>query len=261
MDNIFEVEVNPFSDEYLLQEIEFYDLKEVYERDGVKVIQQTVEFARCDDYLNKNIRISTPAFPLLIIDGILWMSLTYMELQSQFIPIEFAHGRVACGGLGLGYYVLRIMGNASVDSIDVYEKESRIIAFFKETFGDREGFEKLMFIEGDVRKQLRGKEYDFVYMDIYATLLPDEVVSDTHLFFDANEIEHYHFWGLEKILLDALNLGLLDTSEVSYAYRDYFRLWLKANDNYKMYACQTTSDFVESAVEALRKTGLLDEAW
>lgn len=261
MDNIFQVDINPFTDEYMQQEVNFYGLQDGYENSGITVAQREMPGQRLDDYLNKNFRIDVPSFPVLYIDGKTWMSLTFMELQSGFLPIEFAQGRVACGGLGLGYFLLRAMAKPTVESIDVYEREARIITFFKDAFSHRPGFEKLTFIEGDIHEQLHGKQYDFVYIDIYQTLLPDEVISDMLLFCRKNEIEQYHFWGIEKVLIDAHSLGVLEVQELPWAFRDYFKLWIEANENHEMYNCSHDELFLQKAVTALREVevGVLDE--
>ena len=124
--------INPFIDEDITQEIEFYGLKS-YNDDHISV--ETVELiGRCDDYFNVNFRTGNLKVPIFKIDGSLWMSLTPMEIQSQWIAINTAKGKVGIGGLGMGYALLRIMEKEEVTSVDVWEINPHVIKFFKSNF-------------------------------------------------------------------------------------------------------------------------------
>ena len=221
---MFELRTNPFTDEYMAGEVDFYDLTEPYDKDGVVVKMQNVA-GRCDDYLNKNMRFSGIDVPTLFIDKKLWMSMTWMEVQSAYLALERAVGDCATGGLGLGYYTLKLMADDNVDSIDVYEREPRIVDFFKEKFGGRSGFEKVNFIVGDVREEMVDKEYNHVFMDIYPNLCSSEVISDYKLFNSKNYIEDYNFWTQEKIILAGLVEHDLGTVSLEYDEAAYFRTW------------------------------------
>jgi hypothetical protein len=213
---------NPFTDEYLDQEVEFYGLKKPYKKNGVEV-RLAEPMGRLDDYLNVNWRVGGPMVPILLVDGHLWMSLTYMEVQSMYVPIAMAGGEVGTAGLGLGYFVLKIAEDDAVESIDVYERDKRVVEFFVEMFEDRPGFEKINFIVGDVRKLMKKKYYDFVFMDVYDTLLPDAAATDIDLFINANDIQDYRFWGLEKVLLDSMIAE--ERPHVLMFEREYFKTW------------------------------------
>jgi len=132
------------------------------------------------------------------------MSLTWMEVQSCFLAIELSYGEVGLGGLGLGYVPLRIASKDDVDFVDVYEIDPRIIKYFTTTFHDRPEYKKINIIEGDARKLLRDKYYDYVFMDIYKSLLMDEMLDDIPLFVGNNDIPNYMFWTKEKISLALL---------------------------------------------------------
>lgn len=214
---------NPFLDDWLEQEVRFYDLPAPYSRNGVEV-ELVMPEGRLDDYLNVNFRTGGIQVPLLRVDGKVWMSITYMEVQSLYVPLAVAEGSVATAGLGLGYFPLRAAAKSSVESIDVYEIDSRVIDFFVETFSGRPGFEKLNFIAGDVRELLVDKEYDYVFMDPYQTLLPDKVIEDTRWFLEKNWIGEYRFWGEEIVLLDALFEGgpYVDLTPLE---RRFFNVW------------------------------------
>jgi hypothetical protein len=219
---------NPFDSDYLQNEIDWYGC-DPYEKDDVKIVVKTLQ-GRCDDYLNENYRAGDIQIPILFIDGKLWMSLTYMEVQSHYMAIQMAEGSCATAGLGMGYVPLRWAENSMIDSIDVYECEERVITYFNDRFSKREGFDKINIIHGDARKLLKDKSYDYVYMDIYADLLDDAVPSDFSLFCDNNDIISYHFWGEEKVLLSAR----MDFGEDMYfgvELRQFFKWWCESKES------------------------------
>jgi hypothetical protein len=197
--------LNPFSDAYLAQEIAFYALPSGVHRFG------TVESryirkpdGRLDDYFNEHDRVQLPPIPTFFIDRKVWMSLAPIEVQSCAVAIAMAEGRIATAGLGMGYFALRAAAKPAVEEVIVYELNGDVIAAFNALFGQRPERQKITVIKGDVRELMRGRSFDMVYMDPYPDLLPDEVVGDAQLFRATNTIGHYRFWGIERVLLDAL---------------------------------------------------------
>lgn len=189
----------PFTDTYTQEEINFYGL-ENYAGSYDNVIIRTRDLiGRCDELFNVSFHTGDITFPSLWASGQLWMSLTPLEIQSHWIPITKSKGKCATGGLGMGYYTLRAMAKDEVESVDVYERDGRIVKMFCDNFSERKGFGKLNFIMGDVRETMMDKEYDFVFMDIYPTQLTDEVLSDIPLFTSRNTIHEYHPWMVEVV--------------------------------------------------------------
>ena len=240
--------MNPFTDEYMKQEVKFYGI-EPYKK-GEVVVELTSIDGRCDDYLNKNWRLGSIKMPIMFIGRKLWMSLSFMEVQSHFLPINLAYGYVATGGLGLGYFTLSIAASGTVDKVDVYENNKDVIEYFVDRFKDREGFEKINIIEGDARKKMKGKEYDFVFMDIYETLLPDDVIKDTRLFKKNNNIESYHFWGQEKVILAAKNYGY--ELDFTYGEQQYFKWWAETKAA-QMANLNIDEDFVTKCLKEMER--------
>jgi hypothetical protein len=221
--------VNPFTNEFTREEVEFYDLSAPYAKDGVQVVLVEPR-GPLADYLNKNWRIAEGLkVPALGIDGKLWMSLTFMEIQSAYVPIAEAAGIVGTAGLGLGYFPLRAASNPDVEEVHVYELEPRVIDFFLTRFAHRPEMKKIEVHQGDVRKDAmydkkkKGPSFDFFWMDVYQTLLPDEVAEDIHLFQDKGSVETYRFWGQEKVVLDSLFAG--EHPDMSYLEKAYFKAW------------------------------------
>lgn len=191
---------NPFDDSYCRNEIKKLNCPEI-EYGNVKIKKLNIE-GRCDDFLNVNFRHGETAIegcPLFMKDGKVWMSLTPMEIQSQYLPIKhgMANKRIATVGLGIGYFTVMVMASNTVESIDIYEIDETVIDVFTKNFSEREGFEKLNFIVGDFRDTLKNKEYDFVYLDPYLDLLPDEMIDDYVNVKSNNKIKLLRPWGVE----------------------------------------------------------------
>jgi hypothetical protein len=219
--------INPFSDAYLAQEIAFYGLPQAVHRFGaVESRYLRKPDGPLADYLNQHDRVDLPPIPTFFINRTLWMSLAPIEVQSCAVAIAMANGRVATAGLGMGYFALRAAAKPTVEEVLVYEQHGDVIAAFNALFGARPERQKITIVKGDVREQLRGRILDFVYMDPYPDLLPDEVVSDAQLFRLTNTIGHYRFWGLERVLLDAL---VADEKPYLFGWEAaFFKAWLAA---------------------------------
>lgn len=220
---------NPFTDGFTAQEIGFYNLDKTYDAGGVRV-EMVDPGGRLDDYLNKNWRIQQGwKVPAMWIDGRVWMSLTPMEIQSAYVPITLAGGVVGTAGLGLGYFPLRAASSPDVEEVHVYELNPKVIRFFMEAFKDRPEMEKIRIHEGDVRKEAlyskktKGPSFDFFWMDVYRTLLPDEVIDDIRLFEKSGSFDVYRFWGQERVVLDSLLAG--ENPKLDYLDRAYFSAW------------------------------------
>lgn len=245
-----EIRMNPFNDAYTEKEIRFYNLSD-YDKNGILVKTEELS-GRCDDYFNKNFRTGEISVPILFIDKKLWMSLTPMEIQSHYLPIKRASGNVGIGGLGMGYSLLRIMAKPEVKKVTVYEIDQRVIDFFKENFLHRKGFSKVTFYNMDIRT-VHSRVFDFFYMDIYQSMLPEEVVSDKLKFVDKNIIKEYHFWGQEKIFKDVVIENGFDDFIVPDVV-DFIRMWLKT-DKCRLQEHYIDVDFIVFVLESFRCKG------
>ena len=200
---------SPFSTEYLEEEIAFYN-PQPYEKDGIKLILKPIKSpARIDEYLNVMLWLEGPDIPVLMFNGVLWMSLTWMEVQSFWVARQEFEGVVLMGGLGMGYAALRLAAKPEVEKVVVYEIDSRVIDFFKETQKGRPEMDKIEIRRGDIH-EAEGK-YDYAFIDIYATLLPNELREDAQFFLcdtPANlEVDNWCFWGQELIWFNMLERG------------------------------------------------------
>jgi hypothetical protein len=88
---------------------------------------------------------------------------------------------------------------------------------------------------GDARETMKDYTFDFVYMDIYQTMLPDEAFSDVELFRSQNKIKRYKFWGQEKVVLAALEEHIMDVGEIDFETQNYLSMWMRTEKS-NMYA-------------------------
>ena len=216
--------VNPFSLEFVDQELEWYG-KVDFEKGDITIRSETVPFTRLNDYFNKAMR--SGVFPIYRENGSVWMSMTPMEIQSQFVPISRATGSVATAGLGLGYFAARVMGKDDVKKVTVFERKQECVEFFTSHFSERKGFEKVEFVIGDAREKLRGYKFDFLYNDIYPTLLGPSIPDDVTLFQSRNSIRSpVFYWGMERFYLHAWLEHDLCASKIPEDIAMFFKKWL-----------------------------------
>lgn len=216
---------NPFTDAYWHEELAFYGRPTVLPPPPMRLDYTTIQ-GRCDDFLSVNMRFDDTKFPRLCEHGSIWMSLTPMEVQSAALAIVLASGHVVTGGLGLGYYVLRVAAKAKVTRITVYERSQDLIDWFKAAFSDREGFDKIEFVHGDMRENCQGHKADLAFVDIYDTILPDEVVTDARLLRRRNKFGQYIYWGWERAWYDALRHRVVKSALFIPTYLlNYYKHW------------------------------------
>jgi hypothetical protein len=214
-------EDNPFTNAHIRKEVAAYGVTE-YNKGTVQVEMGT-PVGPIEDYLNRWFYVGDLEFPRFFIAGDLWMSLSRMEVQSQYIPITLARGDVALLGLGMGHACSRIMSKESVDKVLVFEREPCVIQFFKECFSTRPGYDKVEIIEGDARKNFRAYTVNFVYADVYLQLLEDSLKEDLPMFRKFNDIEYLHYWGMERVLREAQDIG--DFESMPEPFEKFFKLW------------------------------------
>jgi len=193
--------MNVFTDEAVHEAIRFLGIPDTGNARitlGNASVGYITAVGRLDSYLNVEMRVDPIRVPAYRLDDSgLWMSLTPMEVQSAWVAIQRAAGLVEVGGLGLGYAPLAMAAKPEVDAVRVFEIDADGIALFKELHGDRPEMKKIEIVHGDARKLLRGSDADFCWMDIYQSLLPDDVIEDIDHFNDHNNFSEYRFWGQE----------------------------------------------------------------
>lgn len=211
---------NPFTDEFMAEEVTWYGRP----AEGVRFVSPQ---ARCDDYLNVNFRLPTNLrVPILVRDGTIWMSLTWIEVQSAWLAILRAHGHAATIGLGLGYFALRAAQKPEVDRLTVFEIDEENIAWFRRNFADRDGFDKIEIVAGDAMKTCKGRVFDTLFNDRYPALGGDDVIEDARVFRAENEIADYRFWGYERVVADACEWhDVVERWSLHEDHEQFFEYW------------------------------------
>lgn len=127
----------------------------------------------------------------------IWMKISPLELESSYMFIKYATGRVGVVGLGLGYVVQELAKKDDISEIIVYEKEKEIIDLYYLNFKNNN---KIKIINEDAYKADK-ESFDFFYVDIYEYKLTSQVVDDYIKFNELHDIDEYLFWGMEHFLL------------------------------------------------------------
>lgn len=100
------------------------------------------------------------AFPAILEDGRVWMTITPNEIETMRAPIAASHGRVLALGLGLGYFAFMASEKESVECVTVVEQNGEVIRLF----------EKHILPQFPNAKKIRIEKADaFAYLDAHAT--------------------------------------------------------------------------------------------
>jgi len=110
-------------------------------------------------------------YPIILENGIEWMTVTPNEIRTLEEPEHKAHGKVLTFGLGIGYYPYMISLKNDVESIDIAERNENTIELFRRhilpQFPNRQ---KVRLICGDAfsyMDTIRDGQYDFIFADLW----------------------------------------------------------------------------------------------
>jgi hypothetical protein len=153
-------------------------------------------------YFNGMVVVDAPV-PVLIRDGVVWMSLTPMEIESHLVHAALARGHVVVCGLGLGYIVYKMLQNPKVKSITVVEECTDLIANFKSLVdGDWADDPKVTIVNSDAFTYVPPHTIDYLYVDISETLMDSAVLRYTQAIQRNVKAKEVGFWGQELELID-----------------------------------------------------------
>lgn len=190
--------MKPYDKSYLNEKINEYNNLISLGRIGnfeIKKINNNSEYI--DGYMyRKKDRINLNVLELHGPDNI-WMRISPIEIESSYMFIRHAKGRVGVVGLGLGYVVQELAKKPDIDEVVVYEIEKDIIDLYYLNF---KANKKIKIINQDAFKA-EGKEFDYFYVDIYEYKFDYRVVEDYEKFNNIHKINEYLFWGMEHFLL------------------------------------------------------------
>lgn len=168
--------------------------------DTIKLSYKDQISGRLDGYMYKNFTTINNV-PILFENKDIWMSVTPMEIDSHWIPINLSTGCVGVAGLGLGYYIQNILNKPDVKKVIVYEINQSIIDLYLQNFGNHK---KLEIINQNIF-EIKDQNFDFFYNDIYKTLFCDDAIDDMVTLLNNNSINTYFFWGMEGYILESIN--------------------------------------------------------
>jgi len=247
---------DPFSIEYTKREIKRMNIPE-FDTEGVRCVYQQLP-PRCDEYLN----VSMPEqikIPYFLIDGVCWMSMAPMEVQSHVFPLDLMSGNCAILGLGMGYFTWALAQREEVDAITVFEIDQRAIDIFKSWASDVPGFDKLTFVEGDARANFKDYKVDSAYVDIYPSMHSNEAISDIEVFRNENSIyDEYRFWGMESLLYQATQNDMIRSHEVSYTDRFFLIRFLLSDMSGLTISFEVDEDYLTNALDTMRDFHILE---
>lgn len=198
--------------------------------------------------------ISQDKIPGLFIGESLWMSITPMEVESHYLPIKKACGKVGVAGLGLGYYVQEILEKDNVESIDVYEINQDVIDMYIENFGLDD---RVNIINQDVLT-MKNKEYDFFYADIYKGILDSEAIKHKALIKANNAIDKYFIWTQEGMALALFKKGIVEESLVDCEIRAFILALMRKKG---MLVDSEIAEFAEDILEELEEVKKIKEGY
>lgn len=203
------VRINPFTKEYFFEQFKKYKFKDVV-KGNVVVKHVDVPFGIHNCFLNRDM-FELNDVPALYIDGEIMMSLTPLEIESHYMPIELAEGRVGVAGLGLGYFVQNVLEKETVDEVIVYELNQNVIDIYLDNFGEHE---KLTIVNKDVFK-VKGEHFDFFYNDIYQMCMTEKAFEDVAIICKNNDVDIYHWWAMEGFIQSAIHTINADSPSVT----------------------------------------------
>ncbi len=141
---------------------------------------------------------------VLMRDGISWMSLTPVEIESQMPHLAAAKGVVVVCGLGLGVMAYAVSALRAVDTLIVVERDPEIIAAFRQ-FTDFETWpqrSKIELVQCDAR-EFRRDGVDFLYADIWPYYRMDCMIEDMKAMHRNVPAPACGYWGQELDMVDA----------------------------------------------------------
>ena len=141
---------------------------------------------------------------VLMRDGISWMSLTPVEIESQMPHLAAAKGVVVVCGLGLGVMAYAVSALKAVTRLIVVERDPEIIAAFRQ-FADFENWPqrgKIELVQRDAR-EFRQDGVDFLYADIWPYYRMDAMIEDMKAMHRNIPAPACGYWGQELDMVDA----------------------------------------------------------
>lgn len=173
----------------------------------------------------------------LLKDNTTWMSITPLEMESHFLPMNSAKGNVVVAGLGLGMISINLLRKPSIKKLTVLEYDQELINNYsnllsgecKSLWEDNLKSGRLNVIQCDCKSTLPpatlstiGKT-DYLWVDIWETLGTEQAKTDTDALCKQIKPKTCDYWGQElDIIFTMSRLGVKpDAKEVSKAITEF----------------------------------------
>lgn len=130
-----------------------------------------------------------------------WMSLAPVEIESQILGVEAAHGHVVICGLGMGWVAAETALREDVTRVTIVERDPQIIAmhceldlFAKLPSGVGS---KVQIVEVDALEWCADEPVDLLMPDIWLPLVGEPRIPDVRRMQDNVRAQSIYFWGQE----------------------------------------------------------------
>jgi hypothetical protein len=247
---------SPFSDAYHQTEVEEflrYTTPEAVVGVGnalYKVVD--IKGAILQDYFNKFFVVNART-PVFMREGDTWMSITRMEVQSMWCPLQKAQGRVGTSGLGLGYFAIKAAKDPLVNSVDVWEIDPDVIELFNKVHVNLPPWIRARInIHNQSIYDMTCEKLDFFLADHYLEAGMEEMLSDVEIIKAKNKIKRYAIWTQERYLLELLLENQIRVTTLSPETRQLFRLWTESGLD-RLRVAAIDEDFLQEFLSVYKK--------
>lgn len=251
---------NPFSDEYCKNQLDLFlspSSRHPHTLDGVEYIPEHVSLAVISDLFTKHLA-SDQLVPIFRKDNQTWMSITRMEVQSMWVPLLLAKGKVGTSGLGLGYFPLLAARKPEVKEVHVFEIDERVIKLFRAIHADVHPsiLEKIV-IHPLSFYSISNERFDFFFADHYRTGCADELVSDVRPFLSQNPgVKRYRGWSMEVAMLQAFESGLISMRQICPEDKALLHRFVSSGLANICRVSSMETEYLESFVKVYKKGGM-----
>lgn len=143
----------------------------------------------------------------LMRDGVVWMSLSPMELESQAVHLDAAYGEVVVAGLGMGALVYNLLQKPEVRRVTVVEKDPEIIGLLHKISNPLRWPQarKLDIRQGDALHYSHDGSVDTLLADIWPKLAATEALGDMIQMQSRLKAQRVGWWGQEYDIVHFLS--------------------------------------------------------
>lgn len=139
-------------------------------------------------------------FPVAILtrDGVSWMSVTPVEIESQMPHAAICHGKVVVCGLGLGVMAYAVAARRSVERVLVVERDRELVEMFRamSDFDHWPQRNKIAIVIDDAR-DFTCPDADVLYVDIWPRYRMAEMIPDMQVIHAHCPAPRCGYWGQE----------------------------------------------------------------